>query len=417
MLNRWLQSVATLCVLILISVPTFAQTPKKDNSDDIDEFVKNHNKQTDRARIDRSIQKSGPDITPCKSLRLLSILIDRTFDGQKEETRITAPMLRESDDSIWDTLIDCSEATKQPSERAESLRVAAVWERLRADTFRKMYLEQLTVGGSARPPATSPKLPVSSSRQSVPVTADKPTAINDPILKAIKDGDVTVERDRREGELRAGIADPSALVTIAVSEHTSDEVFKRVSVHNRALCDQVIVVTRLTPAGLTLEYGSPEGLKFLRKNYPRVCLLEDTTHFAPGVPRYLLVYANSQNDFSGFQAVRRTTETPIYGSGTVTNAYGNTWNFTYSGTEETTSTVQTSYTVNSQSIFLNAYDEKGNIVSQHSFTTSSQTGGDAAYAAGYNAGNLVSRLWSNPERLAASVLKDVQKDSMKYAKH
>jgi hypothetical protein len=63
-----------------------------------------------------------------------------------------------------------------------------------------------------------------------------------------------------------------------------------------------------------------------------------------------------------------------------------------------------------------AYDETGRAVSQHSTTSSTQTGGDAAYEAGYNTGNLIAQLWNNPQRLAASVFKDVQNDSMKSAK-
>jgi hypothetical protein len=69
------------------------------------------------------------------------------------------------------------------------------------------------------------------------------------------------------------------------------------------------------------------------------------------------------------------------------------------------------YVIQSRSLYLRAYDEKGNMVSQHSVTTSTQAGGDASYAAGYNAGALISLLWNNPSHLIKSVLKDVQKAS------
>jgi hypothetical protein len=105
--------------------------------------------------------------------------------------------------------------------------------------------------------------------------------------------------------------------------------------------------------------GSTDGRKFLEKNYPRVCLLEDTTRFAPGPPRYLLVYAFSKNDFVGFQPIRQTTQGSVSGSGTVTSTAGNMWNFTYTGTTQMTDTVQVPYVVDSQKVFLNAYGTDG----------------------------------------------------------
>jgi hypothetical protein len=42
--------------------------------------------------------------------------------------------------------------------------------------------------------------------------------------------------------------------------------------------------------------------------------------------------------------------------------------------------------------------------------------GGTSYAAGYNAGAIIGALWNNPSHLITSVLRDVQKDSMKYAK-
>ena len=77
-------------------------------------------------------------------------------------------------------------------------------------------------------------------------------------------------------------------------------------------------------------------------------------------------------------------------------------------------TLEAPYVLQSRSLYLNAYDQNGNAISQHSITTSSQAGGDASYAAGYNAGALISLLWNNPSHLIKSVLKDVQKDSTKY---
>jgi hypothetical protein len=159
-------------------------------------------------------------------------------------------------------------------------------------------------------------------------------------------------------------------------------------------CDQIITVAGLTPNGLAL-YIPPEGQKFMAKNakdYPRMCLLQNAAGFVPGVPRYLLVWAYSQNAFAGFQPVQRVTTSPVSGSGTVTNLYGDRWNFTYSGALTEIDTVEAPYVIQSRGLYLRAYDEKGNVISQHSVTTSNQAGGDASYAAGYNAGALISLL-------------------------
>ena len=227
------------------------------------------------------------------------------------------------------------------------------------------------------------------------------------------------EEGRREA---AELANLSALVTVRAGERFPDEGLSRIVMHNRALCDQIITVAGLTPRGLAL-YVPPEGQKFMAKNsqnYPRMCLLEDATNFVPGVPRYLLVYAYSENAFAGFQPVTlvNTTTTPVSGSGTVRNAYGDAWNFNYYGTVETTEidTMEAPYVIQSHSLYLNAYDENGNVVSRHSFNVSSQIGGNGASAIGYNGAQLISLLWNNPSHLIQSVLKDVQKDSQKYGK-
>jgi hypothetical protein len=216
------------------------------------------------------------------------------------------------------------------------------------------------------------------------------------------------------------LADSTVLVTVAPSERVPDTDLSKITAHNRALCDQTITVAGLTPRGLAL-YVPPEGQKFMAKNsqnYPRMCLVEDASKLVPGAPRYLLVYAYSQNAFAGFQPVTRinTTTTPVSGSGTVSNSYGEVWNFTYFGTVESTEidTIEEPYVIQSRSLYLNAYDESGALVSSHSITLSRQIGGDGASALGYNGAQLIGMLWNNPSRLIKSVLKDVQKDSAKY---
>jgi hypothetical protein len=184
--------------------------------------------------------------------------------------------------------------------------------------------------------------------------------------------------------------------------------------YSPALCDQVITVMRSTPNGLEPESDAPGGRKFLAKKYPRMCLLEGTGRATPSIPRYLLVYARSEHAFAGFEPTQQTASSHVSGLGTASSPYGSTWNFTYSGNVQTTQTAQEPYVINSRSLFLYAYDANGKIVSRHSVTRSTQSGGNPWGETGYNTGALISLIWNNPRRLAEKVLKDVQTDSMKY---
>lgn len=282
---------------------------------------------------------------------------------------------------------------------------------------------------ASTPPSSTVTTPPSASTQTSSTQQVSPIALSPDELEAAVAARENARRnatkpavDAAEDERReaAELANPSSLVTIRAGESLPDEALSRIASHNRALCDQTITVAGLTPNGLAL-YVPPEGQKFMAKNsqnYPRMCLLEDATNVVPSVPRYLLVYAYSENAFAGFQPVTRinTTTTPVSGSGTVRNAYGDAWNFNYYGTVETTEmdTIEAPYVIRSRSLYLNAYDENGSVVSRHSFTVSSQTGGNGASAIGYNGAQLIALLWNNPSRLIKSVLKDVQKDSKKY---
>src|SRR5713226_8050671 len=99
--------------------------------------------------------------TRCKNLGTLGAVVDGAFDGQKTESRMLTPMMTDPEDSIWDTLIDCSEATTKPSERAEALRVAAMWEWVRAQAFRRLYLQEVALNASLTRPSsvTQPPTP------------------------------------------------------------------------------------------------------------------------------------------------------------------------------------------------------------------------------------------------------------------
>ncbi|MHB8502087.1 MAG: hypothetical protein ACYDHE_14245 [Candidatus Acidiferrales bacterium] len=463
----------------------------------------------------------------CKNLSTLAALVDAVFDGQKngsltlspiqdlnkiravadkerEEEEKNDPILAairnagtstetqtappEEIDSVWDTLIDCSQATRKPSEREEALRVAAIWEWLRADAFQKMYRAAASPVTSARcrdldrlaeridaavknneawknPPQDFQRVlqglrgcaedseQLNSNREQPEAlkarrlmfswevmlynssvaafnamgpenkarhegSAESTEQASTPEEAIRRGGDATQGNKQQAEDFSEALAKTSNWILNTVGWPMSAEVFAKVAAHNRALCDQVITVAGLTPNGLAL-YVPPLGQQFMAKNsqnYPRMCLLEDTTHFMPGVPSYLLAYAYSENAFAGFQPVTRTTTVPVSGSGKLMNASGNQWNFTYTGTMTEMDTIEAPYVIQSHSLYLNAYDENGNVVSRHSITVSSQAGGDASYAAGYNGAQLIALLWNNPSHLIKSVLKDVQKDSQKYTK-
>jgi len=372
-------------------------------------------------------------------------------------------------DALWDMLVDCAHQTRSNTERAEALQVLATWEGLRADSFAKLYREAATpplrsqkcqdldrmgqtverVLATERGVALGAKTQITSLEEYNQISRslracaedserlnknrEQPEALR--AWKLLQEWDLAFTADPRvklsvgaelaqaapsrstdDDSWRKLLSDPTSLVVLGPKNRLSESDLSEVSAHNRKLCDQIVTVAGLTPSGLAL-YIPPEGQKFMAKNakdYPRMCLVQDESSFIPGVPRYLLVWAYSEGAFAGFQPVRQVTTSPVSGTGTLRNFYGDVWNFTYTGTMTEIDTLEAPYVLQSRSLYLNAYDQNGNAISQHSITTSSQAGGDASYAAGYNAGALISLLWNNPSHLIKSVLKDVQKDSTKY---
>jgi len=58
-------------------------------------------------------------------------------------------VLDEPQDSIWDELISCADGTQSASVRAEALRIAAMWENLRASGFRRQVIAEKYVPATA----------------------------------------------------------------------------------------------------------------------------------------------------------------------------------------------------------------------------------------------------------------------------
>jgi len=410
-------------------------------ADDLDQFV-------------QSRRNGGA----CKDLETTGIAVDKLYDEKGYpifdlvDTTGThyGPPSAGGSDSVWDGLANCANQTHSKSEQSQALWVAARWERWRAARLAQQYREE-------RPahPASCDNLDQLRARVKA-VTDEEPSSAT---THPMQDYDSTLEALRKcmneSVDVSKGKPDERywSAVTLLSLElwearraraffeqaylNTTDyakaqaeydsrqkggaEQNEKIGTHQPAgkttsQCDQIITVAGLTPKGLAL-YIPPEGQRFMAKNsknYPRMCLVQDAANLAPGVPRYLLVWAYSDNAFAGFQPVQQVTTAPVSGSGTVTNLSGAMWHFTYTGTETDIDTVEAPYVIQSRSLYLRTYDERGNLVSQHSITMSNMAGGDASYAAGYNAGALISALWNNPSHLIKSVLRDVQKDSMKY---
>ncbi len=158
--------------------------------------------------------------------------------------------------------------------------------------------------------------------------------------------------------------------------------------------------------------------KWISKNqqrHPEFCFDQSPL---PGLQNYLLVFSTTSSAFSGIQpSVRTSTSTstsPVSGSGTI-NSYstGQMWSYNYSGTETTTTTTtytaEVPYTLRSRTLYLNAYDQIGLIISGRFRTISTQQGGDPYAALGQNLGALISEIHLKAG-LLEQVLREVGKD-------
>jgi hypothetical protein len=392
-------------------------------------------------------RKARPATVPaCADLGTEGTVVDKLFDKEgnpvfdlvDDAGKPYGPLSPDTPDSLWSRLIDCANQTHGESERVEALRVAAVWEHWRAESFAKQRREAKPIDPALIHPASCDNL--DQLRDTVTtVTAVSPesasarpmddyhttvgalkTCVNEiDNLNKTKPNErywatVTLlsfqlwEARRAEASVRRVISERTKQTEQRVEQSNTDAALMKD-------CDQIITVAALTPNGLAL-YIPREGQEFMAKNaknYPRMCLVEDTkaASIVPSIPHYLIVWAYSESAFAGFQPVRQVTTAPVSGSGTLTNMYGDRWNFTYTGTLREIDTLEAPYVLQSRALYLNAYNEKGDLVSHHSITASSQSGGDAYYAAGYNAASLISLLWNNPSRFIKSVLKDVEKAS------
>jgi hypothetical protein len=147
-------------------------------------------------------------------------------------------------------------------------------------------------------------------------------------------------------------------------------------------CTKSIAVARATEGGA--QPFLPEFVNnWWRKNskrYPTVCFSQTPSARAKN---YLIVGSTSEASFGGlFPTVKTYTNTntaPYSSRGTVSDQYGNTWNYTATGdvTTTTTTPVQENlpYTDRFVGLYMNAYDSNGRMVLATGHIYTSRTGG------------------------------------------
>ena len=165
-----------------------------------------------------------------------------------------------------------------------------------------------------------------------------------------------------------------------------------------------------------VDYYIPKWVQnWIKKNakkYPDILFTQDKTI---GNNSYLVVLSNSANALSGFEPVTHastsTSTSPVSGSGTITDYYGDRWNYTYDGTVTTTTTTTTTeneaYTIQSNTLYATAFDSRGGMVSKRWHEYSTKTGGDASNSLGYNLGNALFAINARG-RLINAVAKDIE---------
>lgn len=154
------------------------------------------------------------------------------------------------------------------------------------------------------------------------------------------------------------------------------------------------------------------------KKYPSVRF--QTSGPADGEENYVIAFSFSSNALNGFEPVTHTdtseSTSNISGTGTATDDYGNSWDYTTNGqattTTTTTTTTNEAYTRTYNGVYLTAYNAKGEIIARRQHIYSSQTGGNQGTALGYNMGNALGAIHAKGHLMEA-ILKDVGLDRRK----
>ena len=128
------------------------------------------------------------------------------------------------------------------------------------------------------------------------------------------------------------------------------------------------------------------------QKHPGFCAVRKDSPLRDGT-NFVIAFSSSESRFSGFIPVTRTdtTTTPFNANGTVTDQYGERWDYTATGTVTTTTTTHynAAYTDNDVALYIHTYDSSGRLIWWDSHLYSTRTGGDAYDSLGYNLGNLL----------------------------
>jgi len=165
-----------------------------------------------------------------------------------------------------------------------------------------------------------------------------------------------------------------------------------------------------------VEYYVPKWAQnWVKKNAKKYRDIQFTQEKGVGNNSYLIVFSDSAHALAGFEPVTHTSTststTPVSGSGTVTDYYGDRWNYTYDGTVTTTTTTRTTeneaYRIESSTLYATTFDSRGGTVSQHWHEYSTKSGGDAYNSLGYNLGNALGAINARG-RLLSAAMKDIE---------
>ena len=135
---------------------------------------------------------------------------------------------------------------------------------------------------------------------------------------------------------------------------------------------------------------------------------------ASGEGNYVIAFSFSSNALNGFEPVTHTetssSTSDVSGTGTVTDDQGNSWDYTINGNADTTTTTTKTtnepFTRTFNTIYLTAYNAKGEVIAQRWRVFASQQGGDPYNSAGYNLGSALGAIHARAELMQA-VLKDI----------
>lgn len=170
-----------------------------------------------------------------------------------------------------------------------------------------------------------------------------------------------------------------------------------------AVAPNTATVTFITVQNGNVVHLMPEwAIKWVRKNekkYPGV-RFQTSDHTVAGTRNFVVAFSASSAELQGFQPVTHTdtatSTSPVSGSGTVTDYQGGMWNYTYNGTVTTTTTTttheQVPYTRSSNTLYVTAFNDRGEMVAQRWHVYSTQSGGDSSNALGYNLGNALAAI-------------------------